>query len=158
MRAAAGVSGAVLLWGLLGTGAAATVFTAVPAVLFALYGVRAVRRAGERYALSEAAIERLAPSPRRLRFDRIEGLRLSYYTTRRDGEGGWMELRLRDGDGTMVFESEIEGFARLVREGYAAARRAGVPLSGSTQRNVELLLEGRAPSPSRRGLRNFGLA
>jgi hypothetical protein len=66
-------------------------------------------------------------------------LRLDYYSTRRDGEGGWMQLRLGDARRTIRIDSGLEGFAELVGEAARAAARRDLALDAATLANLEAL-------------------
>ena len=45
-----------------------------------------------------------------IRWDDLCGLKLSYYTTWRGGENGWMQLRLESADATLRLSSNLTGF------------------------------------------------
>ena len=148
LRAAAGIASVATLWGLLGASAPVTLGAAVLALPFAIYGFRAVGRARAQLRLCGSRLEVDAPGGRQIDLGGLTALRLAYYSTRRDGENGWMELRLRDPDGALVVESEIDGFADIAAASLAGARRAGLTLSSATERNFARLLE--IPSPALR--------
>jgi hypothetical protein len=66
-------------------------------------------------------------------------MRLKYYSTKRDGHGGWMQLRLNGPDKTLRFESSLDGFADLARRAYAAMQSRGIALDPATADNLRLL-------------------
>ncbi len=59
--------------------------------------------------------------------------------TRADREGGWMQLRLRDAQRTIRIDSELDGFAELVRRAANEAARHGLLFDAATARNLEAL-------------------
>jgi hypothetical protein len=122
------------------------------AAIFAAYGLRAALRDRQAVILSKDALAILGPLPRRLAWNELTQLRLAYYTTRRDGENGWMELRLRSGRTRMTLESELDGFAEIAFAGRDAAESLGLRLSSATMRNYAHLTSG-APRASRQSLR-----
>jgi hypothetical protein len=75
----------------------------------------------------------------RLPWRDITGMRLKYYSTKRDGQGGWMQLRLSGPDNMLRFESSLDGFADLARRGYAATQSRGIALDPATADNLRLL-------------------
>lgn len=76
-------------------------------------------------------------------WDRMTGLTLRYFSTRRDRSGGWMQLTLKGPQGRLTILSTITGFPALARCAAAAAERNGLPLGSATQRNLQAL--GREP-------------
>ena len=74
-----------------------------------------------------------------IRWEDLRSLRLDYFSTRRDGEGGWMQLRLRDAQHTIRIDSELEGFVGLVRVAALQARRRDADLDHATRANLGVL-------------------
>lgn len=66
----------------------------------------------------------------------LDQLKLGYYTTRRDRQGGWMQLTLRGGGRRLKFDSSLEGFDRLVRRAAGVAAANNLELSDATQANL----------------------
>jgi hypothetical protein len=66
-------------------------------------------------------------------------LRLSYFSTRRDRQRGWMQLMVRAGRTRLTFESTLEGFQALVEEAAAAAATRDLKLSSTTVDNLAAL-------------------
>jgi hypothetical protein len=89
--------------------------------------------------LDEAGIRAKGPLGAPIRWENLRALRLDYYSTRSDREGGWMQLRLRDAQRTIRIDSEIDGFVDLAGAVAAEARRRGADLDHSTRANLELL-------------------
>ncbi|MGE0154862.1 MAG: hypothetical protein AB7R90_19755 [Reyranellaceae bacterium] len=81
----------------------------------------------------------------------LDQLKLGYYTTRRDRQGGWMQLSLRGGGRRLKFDSSLEGFDRLVRQSVRAAAANDLPLSDSTLTNLASM-DIPAPAGARRAL------
>lgn len=108
-------------------------------VLFLVYFGRTVCRQLTRYELDEAGIHARGPLGAAIRWDRLCALRLDYYSTRADREGGWMQLRLEDGQRTLRIDSGLEGFVELARAAARVAARRALPLDLATAANLELL-------------------
>jgi len=117
-----------------------------PATLAILGGLTALFVVfGLRTAMRHATI--VAPSPDGVRvkgllgsgeiaWQELDQLKLGYYTTRRDRQGGWMQLVLRGGGRRFKFDSTLDGFDGLVREAAQAAGANGLELSDATMANL----------------------
>ena len=112
---------------------------AAAAALFLVYFSRTVCRQLTHFELDKTGIRAKGPLGAAIRWEDLRALRLDYYSTRRDGEGGWMQLRLRDARRTIRIDSELEGFVDLVRIVVLEARRRGIDLDGSTRANLDVL-------------------
>jgi hypothetical protein len=81
-------------------------------------------------------------------WSKLDRMKLSYYSTRRDGRGGWMQLKLRAGWSTLRIDSRIQGFSELVLASAKAAEMRGLPLDPATSANLQALgIERRATEP-----------
>jgi hypothetical protein len=109
------------------------------AALFLVYFGRTVCRQLTHIELDEFGIRARGPLGAAIRWEDLRSLRLDYYSTRRDREGGWMQLRLRDAGRTIRIDSELDGFVELVRAAVLQARRRGVDLDEPTRVNLGVL-------------------
>jgi hypothetical protein len=141
-----GAAGLAVSLGLLGVAELALPVAAVlaaVAALFLVYFARTVRRQLTLIELDESGIRVLGPAflgpGASIRWADLRLLRLDYYSTRRDGEGGWMQLRLGDARRTIRIDSGLEGFAELVGEAARAAARRDLALDAATLANLEAL-------------------
>lgn len=119
---------------------------AAAAALFLVYFGRTVFRQLTRIELDEAGIRARGPLGAAIRWEDLRSLRLDYYSTRRDREEGWMQLRLRDAQRTIRIDSEVDGFADIARAAAAAARRHGANLEDATRANLRMLGIVRGPA------------
>jgi hypothetical protein len=110
----------------------------VLAILFALFGMQAIYRHTTRILVSEGDI-RARPLGQRLAWDSLSKLTLGYFSVRRDGRRGWMELKLRSGRRTLRVDSRLDGFTEVVRQAVAAANDACLHLDPSTLSNLAML-------------------
>ena len=135
--------GVALAWG-------ATVVVAIFAVaglFFLIFGLRTMVRHRTEIHLTDDGIRRsiaLGGTPeggwvRALAWTDLRGLRLRYYSTRRDRSGGWMQLTLLGGQGRLSLDSTVEGFDRIVRAAAEAARNNDVALNSTTMTNMTAL-------------------
>ena len=119
-------------------GPVAWVLTAAGA-LFLVYFARTVCRQLTHIELDETGVRARGPLGAAIRWEDLRSLRLDYYSTRRDREGGWMQLRLRDARHTIRVDSGLDGFLELLRIAVAEARRRGVDLNEPTRANLDAL-------------------
>lgn len=71
-----------------------------------------------------------------LRWLDLQHYKLSYFSTRRDKTGGWMQLTLRGNGRKFQIDSAIDGFEALARQAFQAAHRNGVQFSDTTLGNL----------------------
>jgi len=114
------------------------------AALFLVYFGRTVCRQLTRIELDETGIRVAGPVVglvgAAIRWADLCSLRLDYYSTRRDGEGGWMQLRLGDARHMIRIDSDLEGFAELVGAAARAAARRNLALDAASAANLKILL------------------
>ncbi|HLZ65802.1 MAG TPA: hypothetical protein VKQ29_06195 [Aliidongia sp.] len=109
------------------------------AVLLLSFGVRTYLRSRSRIVLDETGIAVIGPWRKRLAWTAIDGLKLRYFSTRRDRKRGWMELRLSAAGTRLTIESQIDGFEEIVRRAAAAAAARGLAVDPSTEGNLAAL-------------------
>jgi hypothetical protein len=109
------------------------------AVVFAGFGALTLHRGRLRILVS--ADDVLAhPGAQCLRWAALCGFTLDYYSTRRDREGGWMQLTLTDADGVRLrVDSRLTGFSELVARAVGAALDNSVQMTPTTLENLESL-------------------
>ena len=108
------------------------------ALIFTSFAAQAVLRHLTRIFVSEREIWAL-PLGARLRWDGLTRLKLAYFSVRRDGRDGWMELKVQSGGRSLRVDSRLDGFAEVVRLAAAAAREACLSLDSSTLSNLATL-------------------
>ena len=108
------------------------------AMIFALFGAQAALRHATRILMSARDIRAL-PMGTRLAWDDLSRLTLAYFSVRRDGRNGWMELKLCSGRRTLRIDSRLDGFTEVVRQAAAAASDACLHLEPSTLSNLATL-------------------
>lgn len=139
---AGGVAGLALTLGvLLFTRPAVPVagVSAAAALLFFVYFGRTVCRQLTHIELDDAGLRAKGPLGGAIRWDELRSLRLDFFSTRADREGGWMQLRLRGAWRTIRIDSELEGFPELVRRAAHEAALRGLPVDAATAANLEAL-------------------
>jgi hypothetical protein len=108
-------------------------------MLFAAYGIRAVYRSGQQIILGQEGISVSGLKGKHINWEELETFKLSYFSTRRDGENGWMQLKLKGkGDG-LTFESTITDFEDLVLHCTKEALRRRLSFDPASIRNLSVL-------------------
>lgn len=122
--------------------------------LFLGYGLRTIFRQFTRFNVTEDGIFMIGPVSRTITWEELDGFTLKYFSTRRDREAGWMNLKLKGGRVTLNIDSTIHDFHKLLRLIFRAAERKGLRIEPTTLSN--LLALGILPSPpeSRAGKRD----
>ncbi len=106
---------------------------------FALHGLRTVFQHASPLELTPDGLSRKGPLPRRIRWDGLDGIRLRYFSTRRDGSKGWMQLALKENGKRLRIESTLPGFDDIVRHAVRAVEILGLEPEPATRANLEKL-------------------
>jgi hypothetical protein len=138
-RTAAGLVPAAAILATAPIGAVGATMLGGVAAFFALFGIRTALRHGTLIELSETALQARGLVRASISWSELDRLKLAYYSTRRDGRGGWMQLELRSGRSALRVDSRIEGFSRLVEVAARGAERRGLSLDPATAANLQAL-------------------
>jgi hypothetical protein len=139
LRAGAGLAACVTPMFFLEPGAVASYVLAVPAAFFALFGVRTVTNARTVFTFDETGIRAEGGHRANIRWDGLHDVRLSYFSTRRDREAGWMQLKLEGAESTLNLHSSLDGFEDVCRAAFLAAESCGLDLTAASTRNFTML-------------------
>lgn len=116
------------------------------ATLFGVYVIRTWLRVSQAIEVDAEGIRRTGPLGVDIPWDDLETMGLRYFSTRRDKNAGWMELKLTGNGKKLPVESSIDDFEGLVRHCMLVARRNNIVLSEATLDNLRALgLMGPAP-------------
>ncbi|MFV3131876.1 hypothetical protein [Niveispirillum sp. KHB5.9] len=136
----AGLGLAVTLGPLALVGFDAHPLVAVPllagAGLFGWLGLRTLARRGAYCRLSDQGLV----MPRgffmvMVRWDQITGVKLRYYSTKKDKSGGWMQLTIQAGRGRYSIESQLVGFDAITARVAELVVERGLPVDETTKEN-----------------------
>lgn len=112
---------------------------AAMALLFAVYGAKTVARHLTRIEVSERGVRAIGPLAHAVAWGDLASVKLAYYSTRRDRDRGWLQLRLGGaGDGVAV-DSRLDGFDDLAAVAAREAEARGLRLDPATVANFEAL-------------------
>ena len=109
------------------------------AALFAVFGARTALRHCTSVEATEEVLRASGLLRASISWSELNRMKLAYYSTRRDGRGGWMQLQLCAGWSTLRVDSRIEGFTELVRASAKAAEMRGLCLDPATVVNLQAL-------------------
>jgi hypothetical protein len=109
------------------------------AALFAVYLFRTWLRSATALEVDDGGIRSTGPFGRAIRWDALDTLDLRYFATRRDKEGGWMQVKLRGEGAAIAAESSLDGFETVVARAADAATRNRLALSDVTRENLKAL-------------------
>ncbi len=104
--------------------------------LFLIFGLRTALRHATNIEVSDLGVRVRGPMGATIAWDDLRDVRLRYYSTRRDREQGWMDLRLKGRRKTVRIESAIEDFESIVRKAADFAPRHGIEFSAATRANL----------------------
>lgn len=113
------------------------ILLAVMAV-FVVYGVRTALRQFTRIEVSEIGIRALGPFGRAITWDDMGGIALRYYSTRRDRQKGWLQLKVKGPGGSISLDSQIEDFETILKAAMREAEARDIAPDPTTQENLEL--------------------
>ena len=106
-------------------------------VLFGVFFVRTALRQQTRYVLGPDTLCADGPAGSLVEWARLNRMKLSYFSTKRDRTGGWMQLAVGSaGSRTIKIDSALEGFYDIVERAARAAEVNGVALSAATRANL----------------------
>jgi hypothetical protein len=148
LRAAAGFFPTIVVLAIVPVGIVGGTMLGGFAALFAVFGIRTALRHYTSIEVTETALQSSGLLQTSISWSNLDRMKLSYYSTRRDGRGGWMQLKLRAGGSTLRVDSRVEKFTELVIASAKAAEIRGLPLDSATLVNLQALgIELRATEP-----------
>ena len=109
-------------------------------LLFALFLGRTALRHHTRYVLGPDTLCADGPTGTVVEWGRLDRMKLSYFSTKRDRSDGWMQLSVGSAGGRLVkVDSSLEGFHDIVDRAAHAAGAAGLQLSQATRANLKAM-------------------
>jgi hypothetical protein len=90
--------------------------------------------------VSSSTCQADGPAGTLVEWGRIDRLKLSYFSTKRDRSDGWMQLSVGSTGGrTVRLDSSLDGFHDIVERAARAAQASGLPLSDATRANLKAM-------------------
>lgn len=116
-----------------------TLALAVVGLLFVVFGLRTGLRQATEIVVDDQGIAARGALSRHIEWKAVQRVKLSYYATRRDRQGGWMHMTLSGRGRTIRLDSALEGFDGIARRAGRAALENGTELSDTTRANFAAL-------------------
>jgi len=105
--------------------------------LFAVFFARTALRQRTRYVLGPDTLCADGPAGTLVEWNRLDRMKLSYFSTKRDRSDGWMQLAVGSAGGRLVkVDSALDGFYDIVERAARAAEGLGLELSPATRVNL----------------------
>jgi len=104
-------------------------------LLFLVFGIKTWLRRSVRVNCKETEIIISGPISRSLEWNELRGLKLSYFSTRRNKKDGWMQLKLEGKSRKITIESNLEKFEEICARAYQAASDNNIPITKTSERN-----------------------
>lgn len=109
-------------------------------LLFAVFLARTVLRHHTRYRLGPDTLCADGPAGALIEWNRLDRLKLSYFSTKRDRSDGWMQLTVGSvGSRPIKLDSSLESFHDVVERAARAAETVGLQLSDTTRANLKAM-------------------
>lgn len=106
-------------------------------LLFGVFFLRTALRHRTRYVLSADTLCADGPAGTLVEWGRLDRLKLSYFSTKRDRSDGWMQLAVGSAGSRLVrVDSALDGFYDIVERAARAAEAMGLELSVATRANL----------------------
>lgn len=139
VRTGLGVAACVIPIFFIEAGAPAAYVLSGFAGFFVLFGLRTLLQTRTVATLDENGVAISGWTARRIPWDKLDAMKLSYFSTRRDREAGWMQLKMY-GNGTRIaVHSSLEGFEEVCRRAVRAAQDNDIEVSHATARNLAVI-------------------
>lgn len=116
-----------------------TVILAILVIVFAVYALRTANRQFTKVEIDEDGVRARGPKTHTVPWRTLRRVKLSYYSTRRDRTGGWLQLTIAGDAETLTIDSRIAGFESLAERAVVAARKKGLKLDPTTLYNFQSL-------------------
>ena len=107
--------------------------------LFLVFGIRTLLRHLAHVEVSAEGVTMGGPAGSAVLWQNLDAMSLNYFTTRRDKQGGWMQLKITEKGRAVTLESSLPGFDGIVAQAFHAARANGVALDPRTLANLPAL-------------------
>ena len=146
LRAGVGLAVVILPLATMNLPAVVRIVLACLMVLFAAFALQNLLQHLSRVEMTETILV-MRPSGTRIDWMALTRLRLAWFTVRRGGSTGWMELKLKAGRSRVRLDSRLDGFDEVAHRAVAAARERGLDLDPVTLANLRTLGLGPEPAP-----------
>lgn len=114
-----------------------TLLLAALLALFGSFGVTTAMRQFSTVLADEHGLRLTGPRPVALPWEEISEVDLRYFSTRRDRDKGWYQLKVTGSGGRIKADSNLDDFDALLRQLAAAVARHDLRLSSIARENFQ---------------------
>ncbi|RED51334.1 hypothetical protein [Aestuariispira insulae] len=136
LRAGAGLACTLLPLALVGPLVWVGWICAALAFIFALYGVRTYYRARTVARLEQDGLYWRDWREKQILWEKLNKLKLRYYSTQRNRENGWFQLQLETDSERIKLDTNLEEFDRILATAFRAAQGHKLSLDTATRENL----------------------
>lgn len=105
----------------------------------AVYALQTFLRQRSRLKMDEAGLHVSGPRSFDIQWSDLKKVELAYFSTRRDGSNGWMQLKIVGGKRTLRIDSDLTDFNTIVIETLRQADFLGLDVGRATRHNAAVL-------------------
>lgn len=132
------MAGIPLVW--IETPSSVTFVLSAVFLIFSVHGLFACARFRTRVHLDPDHISMLGARKRSIQWSKLRGVRLAYYTTRRDREQGWFRMSLRGlHNQCLAVDSRLTDFHLIARQVAVAAHQRNILPDPASRENFRAL-------------------
>ena len=110
-------------------------------LLFVIFTIRTIIRQKTSYRLCNAALQQVGIFSKNINFDDLTKFELRYFSTRRNREEGWFQLKLVANDIKIVVDSSLNGFDDIIKTANFAVEKNKLDLDAITSANLHAVLK-----------------
>ena len=139
LRVAIACAFVVGLWMIMPTSKWLIVCVAAVLALVFGYALQVYLRQRSVVCLDDSGLHVAGPLSYSLSWQDLRRVKLSYYSTRRDGSEGWMQLKVAGKGRSIRIDSDLIGFETIVIEALRQADLLGLDVGSATRHNAAVL-------------------
>ncbi len=110
-------------------------------ILFIIFTIRTFIRHKSHYYFENNILYQDGIFYKKLSLDQLINLRIKYFSTAKNRENGWFQLKLTTKDVKLVVDSSLNGFDIIAKMAAAALRNKDLPLDDNTNINLQAILK-----------------
>jgi len=110
-------------------------------ILFTFFAVRTVFRQKSSYYFCDEMLHEDGIFSKKLNMDDLKVFKIRYFSTRRNREAGWFQIKMIANDVKIVVDSSLNGFDDIVKKAILAAEKNKLDLDATTNANLQVILD-----------------
>ena len=110
-------------------------------ILFIIFTIRTFIRHKSHYFFQNNILYQYGIFHKKLPLDQLINLRIKYFSTARNYENGWFQMKLATKDVKLVVDSSLNGFDIIAKTAATALRNKNLPIDDNTNINLQAILK-----------------